>query len=261
MKTITKTASQVDKLELEQKVKKMYSGVALHPEATYHFEMGKALALELGYPIHELDKVPAAAIDSFAGVGYYFDLAQLRKGERVVDLGSGSGMDSFFAALQVGDTGEVIGVDMTNEQLNKANQLKDRFGFKQVSFLKGYIENVPVSSGIADAVISNGVINLSGDKQKVFGEAARILKQGGRFVIADIVTTVSLPHSISCNATLWAACIGGAMQKDEYYRHIEDAGFKVMQVKTNPYEFISNSAKGATKDYGILSISLLAIKR
>jgi ubiquinone/menaquinone biosynthesis C-methylase UbiE len=239
----------------------MYREVALHPEVTYHFEMGRALAERLGYPKQILDKVPSSAIDSFAGVGYYFDFAQLQPGENVVDLGSGSGMDVFFAALQVGDRGEVIGIDMTTEQLNKAEGLSKQYDFKQVVFRNSYIESIPVVSGSIDAVISNGVINLSSEKEMVFQEAARILKTGGRLALSDIATTMKLPDNISCNATLWAACIGGAMQIDEYYALIESAGMKVVKVKENPYQFLSNSAKGATKDYGIKSISLLAIKQ
>jgi arsenite methyltransferase len=261
MITMTETKSNVNREELEQKVKKMYREVALHPEVTYHFEMGRALAERLGYPAPMLDKVPSSAINSFAGVGYYFDLAQLQQGEHVVDLGSGSGMDVFFAALQVGDLGEVIGIDMTTEQLNKAEKLSKQYNFKQVVFRNSYIESIPVVSGSIDAVISNGVINLSSEKEKVFKEAARVLKTGGRLALSDIVTTVKLPDTISCNATLWAACIGGAMQIDEYHTLIEEAGMKVVKVKENPYQFISNSAKGATRDYGIKSISLLAVKQ
>jgi arsenite methyltransferase len=261
MNTVTATRSNVNREELELKVKKMYREVALHPEVTYHFEMGRALAERLGYPSQILDNIPSSAIDSFAGVGYYFDFALLQEGEKVVDLGSGSGMDVFFAALQVGDRGEVIGVDMTTEQLNKAEGLSRQYNFKQVVFRNSYIESIPVVSGSIDAVISNGVINLSSEKEKVFREAARVLKTGGRLALSDIATTVKLPDNISCNATLWAACIGGAMQIDEYYALIEGAGMKVVKVKENPYQFLSNSAKGATKDYGIKSISLLAIKQ
>jgi ubiquinone/menaquinone biosynthesis C-methylase UbiE len=261
MTTITETEKNVNKSDLELKVKKMYRDVALHPEVTYHFEMGRALAEKLGYPVSVLNNIPASAIASFAGVGYYFDLLQLQKGENVVDLGSGSGMDVFFAAQQVGEIGEVIGIDMTPEQLKKAENLSQQYDFKQVIFRNSYIESVPVVSKSIDAVISNGVINLSSEKEKVFREAARVLKRGGRLALSDIVTTVKLPENISCNVTLWAACIGGAMQKDEYLTLIEEAGMKVVEVKENPYEFLSNSAKGATKDYGIKSISLLAIKQ
>jgi ubiquinone/menaquinone biosynthesis C-methylase UbiE len=251
---------QVDRLELEQKVKEMYREVALHPEVTYHFEMGRRLAEKLGYPRQLLDLIPSEAIQSFAGVGYHFDLADLKKGEYVVDLGSGSGMDAFFAALQVGDGGEVIGIDMTPEQLAKANTLRDQYGFHQVVFHKSYIETLPVIPESMDVVISNGVINLSGQKSSVFQEASRVLKPGGRLALSDIVTMRQLPESICCNATLWAACIGGAMQKDDYYTLINNAGLKLVEEKVNPYEFLSKSAKGATRDYNIQSISILAVK-
>ena len=259
MKTISKQ-SKVNKRDLEQRVKDMYKKVALHPEVEYHFEMGRKLAERLGYPSSILDQIPKKAIDSFAGVGYFFDFAQLKKGEVVVDLGSGSGLDVFFAALKVGENGEVIGIDMTQEQLDKSMTLSIDGGFKQVTFREGYIEELPVKSNSIDCVISNGVINLSSDKEKVFQEAARVLKTGGKLVLSDIVSKVELPENISCDATLWAACIGGAMQEDAYKQLIEEAGFEIKNIKENPYSFISKSAQGATMEYGIKSISLLAIK-
>lgn len=260
MSAILKQTKKVDQKDLENKVKDMYKKVALHPEVAYHFEMGRKLADRLGYPASVLDQIPQKAIDSYAGVGYYFDFAQLQEGEVVLDLGSGSGMDVFYAALKVGETGEVIGIDMTKEQLEKSSLLSEEAGFNQVMFRKSYIEETPIMSNSIDAVISNGVINLSSEKAKVFREAARVLKVGGRLVISDIVTQVQLPESISCDATLWAACIGGAMQIDAYKKLIEEAGLEIVNVKDNPYAFISNSAQGATKQYGIKSVSILAVK-
>ncbi len=139
------------------------------------------MAERLGYAPADLDRIPAEAIESFAGVGYYFHLANAKPGETVVDLGSGSGMDTFIAALSVGPRGKVIGVDMTDEQRAKAERLRDRDGFLNVTYVKGYIEQAPLPDGLADLVISNGVINLATDKLKVFGEAGRLLKSGGRF--------------------------------------------------------------------------------
>lgn len=253
---------KVNITELEQKVKKMYSDVALNPKGEYHFEMGRALAEKLGYENSDLDCIPAAAIESFAGVGYYFDMANLKEGEQVLDLGSGSGMDVFVAALKVGNSGHVSGVDMTDEQLEKSERLKKENNIENVSFHKSYIEKLPFADSVFDVVISNGVINLSADKQKVFTEVARVLKPKGRMVIADIVTEKQLPENVVCNSTLWAACIGGASQQDDYSSAISQAGMEVLYVKTNEaYGFISKSAKGAAKDYGVKSVSLIAEKK
>jgi SAM-dependent methyltransferase len=250
-----------DARELEAKVKSMYRDVAQNPRGEFHFEMGRALAERLGYPPADLDNVPAEAIESFAGVGYFFHLAALMPGETVVDLGSGSGMDTFIAALKVGPRGKVIGVDMTDEQRAKAERLRDRAGFGMVRYTKGYIEDVPLPDALADVVISNGVINLATDKGRVFAEAARLLKPGGRLALSDIVTEVQLPQSIVCNSTLWAACIGGAAQQDDYRSQIAAAGLRVVTVEDNPaYHFISGNARGASKKFGVKSVSLLAVK-
>jgi ubiquinone/menaquinone biosynthesis C-methylase UbiE len=258
----TATKPQLNTAELEQKIKEMYGEVARNPHDKFHFEMGRALAERLGYPGADLDRVPLEAIDSFAGVGYYFDLAKPQPGETVIDLGSGSSMDSFVAALHVGKTGRVVGVDMTDAQLDKAERLRAAASFENVSYLKGYIENVRCEDGAFDAVISNGVINLAPDKQQVFNEAARLLRPGGRLAIADIVTEVQLPDGITCNATLWAACIGGAMQVDRYLEAIERAGLRVEVVQDNPqYRFLSDNARSAARKYGVKSISLRATKR
>jgi len=258
---MTTTAVAFDPRELEAKVKEMYRAVAENPESEFHFEMGRGLAERLGYPVADLDRVPADAIASFAGVGYYFHLAGLAPGEAVVDLGSGSGMDTFVAALHVGARGKVIGVDMTDAQRVKAERLRDAAGFANVTYVKGYIEAVPLPDATADAVISNGVINLAPDKGRVFREVARLLRPGGRMAISDIVTEARLPESIVCNSTLWAACIGGAAQEDDYRGLIAAAGLRVAAMEDNPaYEFISENAKGASRRYGVKSVSILATK-
>jgi len=247
--------------DLTTKVQDVYKQVAEEPENDYHFEMGRGLAERLEYPASDLDRIPQEAIASFAGVGYYFDLANLQVGEDVVDLGSGSGMDSFLAALKVGSKGSVIGIDITQEQLEKADMLAKRDGISNVSFKKSFIEELPLEDASADIVISNGVINLSPYKKLVFKEAARVLKSGGRLAISDIVTEVQLSESITCNASLWAACIGGAAQEDDYKDMVEQAGLKVITFQDNPqYQFLSKSAQGATKEFGVKSVSLLAVK-
>ncbi|HEV8313250.1 MAG TPA: methyltransferase domain-containing protein [Burkholderiaceae bacterium] len=253
--------ASVDSTDLELKVKAMYRDVAEHPHGEFHFEMGRAMAERLGYLPADLDRIPAEAIDSFAGVGYYFHLLDELEGARVLDLGSGSGMDCFVARLKTGPTGSVLGLDMTDAQRAKAESLRQRAGYANVSFVKGYIDNAPFESGSFDVLISNGVINLATDKAKVFKEAARLLRRGGQLALADIVTTVVLPESISCNATLWAACIGGAWQLDLYKQAIESAGLKIVAEQVNDqYRFLSDNAQGATKKFGVKSISLRADK-
>ena len=261
MNTAAVLQKSVDVVALEQKVKAMYRDVATDPHGEFHFEMGRKMAERLGYAPCDLDAIPTESIDSFAGVGYYFDLADLKAGETVVDLGSGSGMDTFIAALKVGKEGRVIGIDMTDEQLAKASYLRDRAGANYVRYIKAYIDATGLDDKCCDAVISNGVVNLAPVKSDVFAEAARILRPGGRLALADIVTDVQLPEGITCDATLWAACIGGALQIDNYIGAIESAGLHIERVKQNPeYHFISDSAQGATRKFGVKSVSILAVK-
>jgi arsenite methyltransferase len=254
------TGATVDSRELETKVKDMYRHVAEQPEGKYHFELGRPLAERLGYPRDVLDHVPEGACESFAGVGYFFDLADLGDGEAVIDLGSGSGMDVFFAAEQVGASGSVVGIDFTTEQLKKARRIAEEFGYGQVEFREGRIEQLPADAESFDCVISNGVINLAPDKAAVFAEAARVLKPGGRLAIADIISEEQMKESIVCDADLWASCIGGAAQRDAYRKAIEDAGLQIKEIRGNPYEFISERARDASAKYGVKSVSLLAVK-
>jgi SAM-dependent methyltransferase len=256
------TTKQLNTGELEERVKRMYEEVALEPEREFHFETGRPLAERLGYPAADLDRIPAGAIESFAGVGYFLDLAAIESGDTVLDLGSGSGMDSFLAALATGPAGRVIGVDMTDKQLAKAERLAREEDFAGVEFRQGYIERPPVEDATVDCVISNGVINLSPDKPAVFAAAARALRPGGRLALADIVSAKQLPEGVTCDASLWAACIGGAMQRDSYREAIEAAGFEVGTWRENSaYRFVSEQADNATEKYGVTSISLLAARR
>jgi arsenite methyltransferase len=255
------TTRALDRNELEHRVKAMYEAVALTPGGDFHFETGRRLAEHLGYPAEDLAAIPERAVDSFAGVGYFLDLAAITAGEVVLDLGSGSGTDSFLAANATGPRGSVIGVDMTAAQLARATGLAQAAGLTQTTFLKGYIEQPPVVHGSFDVVISNGVVNLSPDKPAVFHAAAAALRPGGRLALADIVTARQLPEGVTCDASLWAACIGGAAQRDDYVAMIEDAGFEVRTVRDNDYRFVSERAAGATATYGVSSVSLLALRR
>jgi len=250
----------VDRDVLEAQVKDMYRHVAREQEAQLHFAVGRELALRLGYPGDLLDAIPAEALASFAGVGYHLDLAALAPGDRVLDLGSGSGTDAFCAALQVGETGRVIGVDFTDEQIGKAMRLRDRDGFAQVEFVEAGIDSLPFEDAAFDVVISNGVVNLSPVKDRVFAEAARLLRPGGRLAIADIVSGRALKERTRRNVELWAACIAGAIPRRSYLDTIEAAGFRIKEVRTNDYNFISERALDACSTYGVESISLTAIR-
>jgi len=254
-------SAYVNRADLETKVKAMYREVAENPHGEFHFEMGRTMAERLGYPPADLDRVPAEAIESFAGVGYFFGLLDEVEGMRVLDLGSGSGMDSFIASLKTGPSGTVVGVDMTDAQRAKAEALRSRHGFAGITYVKAYIDETPFEDGSFDVVISNGVINLAVDKTKVFKEIARLLRPRGRLALADIVTDVLLPETISCNDTLWAACIGGAWQYQKYKQAIESAGLEIVAEQVNhQYRFLSENAQGATKKFGVKSISLRADK-
>ena len=246
--------------ELEAKVKDMYRHVAQQPLDRFHFELGAPVALRAGYDADRLAEVPPGAVESFAGVGYFFDLADLQAGETVLDLGSGSGMDAFYAAGLVGPTGRVYGVDFTQEQLDKARRIADDKGLAHVEFREGRIEALPLDDASVDCVTSNGVINLCPDKKAVFAEAARVLRPGGRLAIADIISEQQLKDAIVCDADLWASCIGGAAQQELYLRAIESAGFTIAQHHVNSYEFISDQARNASAKYGVKSISMLATK-
>ena len=253
-------SSLVDAGELEAKVKEMYGQVAREEEAELHFEVGGELAEHLGYPRELLDAIPSEALASFAGVGYHLDLAALAPGEAVLDLGSGSGTDVFCAARQVGGSGRVVGVDFTHDQLAKAARLRDRDGFGQVSFVQTSIDDLPFDDETFDVVISNGVINLSVVKSRVFAEAARVLRPRGRLAVADIVSGKPLKEKTRRNVELWAACIAGAIPRSSYVETIEAAGFEVDQLRRNDYRFISERALDACSTYEVQSISLVAVK-
>jgi arsenite methyltransferase len=196
----------------------------------------------------------------FAGVGHHLDLVALRPGEEVLDLGSGSGTDVFCAAVLVGESGHVVGVDITDEQLDKAARLRDREGFSQVEFVEAHIEELPFDAGSFDAVLSNGVINLSPVKDRVFAEAARVLRPGGRLAIADIVSGRALKERTRRNVELWAACVAGAIPRNTYLDAVEAQGLQVEEVRKNDYRFISERALDACSIYEVESISLVAVK-
>jgi SAM-dependent methyltransferase len=253
-------SSLVDRGLLESQVQEMYRQVAREEDAQLHFAVGRPLALRVGYPVGLLDSIPAEALASFAGVGYHLDLAALAPGHQVLDLGSGSGTDVFCAAIQVGETGAVVGVEFTDEQLAKARRLRDRDGFANADFVEASIDALPFEDASFDTVISNGVINLSPVKHRVFAEAARVLRPAGRLALADIVSARALKERTRRNVELWAACIAGAIPRDAYLQTLEGAGFKIEEVRVNDYDFISERALDACSTYGVESVTIAAVR-
>ena len=193
----------VDPDTLRVQVRDKYREVAVDPHRTFHFHVGRVNASRLGYAPDAVDALPDRAVESFAGVGNPFSLRRLQPGERVVDVGSGAGFDSFIAAGQVGSTGRVVGVDMTPEMLDKSRATADALGFAHVEFCDGLAERLPVEDEWADAVISNGVINLCADKEAVFKEIRRVLKPGGWLQFADIANGRPVPPEALRDIDLW----------------------------------------------------------
>ena len=193
----------VDAERLRAEVREKYRAVATAPDAGYHFHTGRNLAARLGYDPAMVDALPDAAVESFAGVANPSALRSLAPGERVVDVGSGAGFDSFVAAAHVGPAGQVVGVDMTAEMLAKSRATASLLGLTNVEFREGLAERLPLPDGWADAVISNGVINLCADKQAVFEEIRRVLKPGGWLQFADIANGRPVPPEALRDIDLW----------------------------------------------------------
>jgi arsenite methyltransferase len=193
----------VDPEQLREQVRDKYRDVATDPNRTFHFHTGRPLAARLGYDEVVVRALPDRAVESFAGVGNPFSLRPLEPGERVVDIGSGAGFDSFIAAGQIGATGRVVGVDMTPEMLKRSGDTADALGMAQVEFREGLAEALPVESGWADVVISNGVINLCADKRAVFSEIHRVLRPGGTLQFADIANGRPVPPEAMRDIDLW----------------------------------------------------------
>lgn len=193
----------VDQETLREQVREKYREVAVRPGGRFHFHTGRVLAQRLGYDPALLAALPDRAVESFAGVGDPFSLHPLHPGERVVDVGSGAGFDTVLAALQVGPSGRVIGIDMTVEMLAKARAIAAELGLDNVEYREGLAEALPVEDGWADVVISNGVINLCADKRAVFGEIRRVLRPGGRLQFADIANGRPVPQAAIANIDLW----------------------------------------------------------
>src|SRR6516164_3644046 len=183
------------------------------------------------YDATQAGEIPEEALLASLGCGNPTALAQLNPGETVLDLGSGGGIDVLLSAKRVGPTGKAYGLDMTDEMLALAEENQRKAGVENVEFLKGEIENIPLPENSVDVIISNCVINLSGDKDRVLREAFRVLKPGGRFAVSDVVVHGQVPPSIRKSMLLWVGCIAGALEESEYLTKLKDAGFEGLSVE------------------------------
>jgi ubiquinone/menaquinone biosynthesis C-methylase UbiE len=217
----------------------------------------------MGYSKEDIDSAPEGA-NMGLGCGNPVALASLKPGETVVDLGSGGGFDCFLAARQVGNTGKVIGVDMTPDMVSKARMNAEKIRTNTVEFRLGEIEHLPLADNSTDIIMSNCVINLSPDKQLVYGDAYRVLKPGGRLAISDVVATVPLPDEIQQDLALLSACVGGAATIDDTVKMLEKAGFQDIEIipKAESRELISEWAPGKSKNAGdyVVSAYIKAVK-
>ena len=204
MTTQPVTASKVDRDQLRQQISEKYRDVALDPAKGFHFHTGRPLAAMLGYDARDVDSLPPGTIDSFAGTGNPFVMGRLHPGESVLDIGCGAGFDTLQAAMQVGTSGHVIGVDMTDAMRDKTRAGADALGLTNVDVRHGFMEELPVDDASIDVVISNGVINLTPDKVGVMREVFRVLKPGGRFQIGDIIVHKEVPQDAKDDIDLWS---------------------------------------------------------
>jgi len=250
--------SIIENEQIKQKVRKQYGEIAVSSDCctkgsqTCCSYVGDST--KLGYSTKEISDAPQGA-DMGLGCGNPVAIASLKEGEIVVDLGCGGGLDCFLAAKKVGNAGKVIGIDMTPEMISKARLNAEKSGYKNVEFRLGEIENLPVADNFADVVMSNCVINLSPDKQRVFDESYRILKKGGRIIIMDVVSIKEIPQSLKQNNDVYCGCFGNAATKEEIEKMLIIAGFSNVNIelKLESKEFIKNWSSEIKADLYICS--------
>jgi SAM-dependent methyltransferase len=263
---VTERAKVTEPARLEQVVKvavqRLYTDVAERPRGVFHFPVGREGTRVAGYLDEELDKIPATAVESFAGVGYPHKTNSIKEGDTVLDVGSGSGTDLLVAAIRTGPRGRVTGLDMTDAMIEKARSNIEKSGLKSAKVVKGEATNIPLGDGSIDVVTSNGVLNLVPDKQKAFSEIFRVLKQGGRLQLADIVTSEDVQAACGIVPQLWADCIGGASVEKDYLDMIRKAGFSDVEVVDRIDYFASSpeSVRRLTKTFGAESVVISARK-
>jgi SAM-dependent methyltransferase len=252
--------------EIRQAVRDKYGSVAQATDTGCGCSISSCcnpgdVSVALGYSPEQLTAAPEGA-NMGLGCGNPHAIASLKEGETVLDLGSGGGFDCFLAAQAVGETGRVIGVDVTPEMVSKARQNVASVGFKNIEFRLGEIENLPVADASVDVIISNCVVNLSPEKPRVFREALRVLKPGGRLAISDVVATAQLPDEMKKDLALYAGCVAGAASIDELVDMLRKAGFTHIRIqpKDESREFIRDWAPGMRVEDFVVSATIEAVK-
>lgn len=240
----------VDVEALRASIRAEYAAVALEPDRGFHFHTGYRLAAILGYPQALVESLPSGAVVSMAGTGNPFSLGEIRSGERVVDCGSGAGADALIAARLVGSNGFVIGVDMTPAMLAKARANAEESGLANIEFREGLLEALPVETGWADVVISNGVLNLVPDKAAALAEIHRVLRPGGRLLAADIVLGRAVSASSKQDVSLWTGCIAGGLVADALLGLFEAAGFVDVELVPGADVFAGAPQQSSAADFG-----------
>jgi SAM-dependent methyltransferase len=243
-------------------VQRLYTDVAERPRGVFHFPVGREGTRVAGYLDEELDKIPATAVESFAGVGYPHKTNSIKEGDAVLDVGSGSGTDLLVAAIRTGPRGRVTGLDMTDAMIEKARSNIEKSGLKNVKVVKGEATKIPLGDDSIDVITSNGVLNLVPDKQKAFNEIFRVLKQGGRLQLADIVTKEDVQAACGIVPQLWADCIGGASVERDYLDMIRKTGFSDVEVvdRIDYFARSPESVRRLTKTFGAESVVISARK-
>lgn len=244
-------------------VEAMYTAVANRPEDTYHFPTGRRACEYVGYPAEQLDRLPASALESFAGVGYPFAAAAINEGDTVLDIGCGSGTDAILAALLTGPDGRVIALDMTAAMREKCLANAARAGVTNVEVLEGNAEEIPLPDNCVDAVTTNGVINLVPEKEEAIREIHRVLVPGGRLQISDIVVRELPSEACRSEPELWAECIVGATTESTYRDNFGEAGFGDIE-RLAELDYFAASSDESTRDvaggFGAHSVTLRAVK-
>ncbi len=216
--------------EIKKLVKDKYSEVSKNPCGVFNFPVGKIFALKVGYPKEVLDNLPSSLTESFTGANNPQPFAELKKGEVVLDLGCGAGLDLYFYAKAVGEKGKVYGLDISEDMVSKAKQNMELVGIKNVEISIGESDNLSFNNNFFDVVASNGIYNLSPDKENVIREVFRVLKPGGRTVFCEVILKDKLPEDVRKNIDDWFRCIGGALPEKSFLSLMEKVGFKDIKV-------------------------------